>query len=103
MDSSRYKEEMLDVRSVYRRRDNQCPQIGVSALKDFFDSSIARSAVTIDDGRMRLRVQVDQQGRFPHLCQAIRQIHCDRGFPDAPLLVEDGDFHSTRLSFASHE
>src|SRR5215475_7222509 len=74
-----------------------------SALKDFFDSGITRNAVAIDDCRMRLWVQVYQQGGLPKLCQAIGQIHCDRGFADAPLLVQDGDFHSTRLPFASHK
>ena len=45
----------------------------------------------------------DQQGGLPKLCQAIGQIHRDRGFADAPLLVQDGDFHSTRLSFTRHK
>jgi hypothetical protein len=101
MDSGGHKEQVLDLRIAHRRRGNQCPQIGISALKDFFDSGITRNAVAIDDRRMRLRVQVYQQCWLPKLCQAIGQIHRDRGFADAPLLVQDGDFHSTRLSFAS--
>jgi len=52
----RHKEQVLDLRIAHCRRDNQVPQIGVSALKDFFDSGITRNAVAIDDRRMRLRV-----------------------------------------------